>query len=66
LTRSPALGSEVAIPCLQKLLLMFRGKCLQSAELPRWKSKIECQPDRLQPEFCRQVVTINVHVRRLM
>ena len=51
LTRSPAFGSEVAMPRLQEMLLMFRGKRFQSPELPRWKAKIECQPDRLQPEF---------------
>ena len=51
LTRSPDLGSEVLIPCLQELFLVFRCQCFQCPQLPRRKPKIICQRHRLKPEL---------------
>jgi hypothetical protein len=64
--RSPALGSEVFIPCLHNLLLAFRYDRLDSPQFPRWIAEIVSQRNRVNPELGRVGIPVDMHVRRLV
>lgn len=63
--RSPALGSEVLIPCLQALLLVLPDQPLDPPQLMTRKAEIERDLYRCKPKFCRHILTVDVNVGRL-
>jgi hypothetical protein len=65
-TRSSAVSAKIPIPSLQELLLMLFYNCFNPTKFSGVKSKISRQPHGFQPEFCRESVTIHVHVGRLI
>ncbi len=63
-TASPGLGSEVVIPCLQQDRSILENQPLDRAQLTRAKTEISRQGHRLEPEFGRSLVSVDVDVSR--
>src|SRR5215213_8361325 len=66
LTRSPALGSEVATPGLPQQGTILGHDLLDAAQLASTKAQVVGQAHGLQPELGRAVVSVHVDVRRLV
>lgn len=66
LTRSPALGSEVAIPRLQEVPAVFQNQAFDPPKFFRREPQVVDHSNGIQPELRRQIVTVDVDVRRLL
>jgi hypothetical protein len=58
--------AEKLIPCLQKTLTRIPHHRLYLAQFVGAKSKVACQLDGTKPEFSRQIVAVNMNVRRFV
>src|SRR3989442_14016828 len=65
LTRSSAASAKMPMPSLQECRFMFGEQFLKPPQLLRREPEVPCEPDRLQPELGREIVTIDMDVRRL-
>jgi len=65
LTLSSALRAKIPIPSLQASLAIFSDKRLYSIQLASGETEIGRQSERFKPELGGEVVSIDVHVRRL-
>ena len=63
-TASPGLGSEVVIPCLQERSSILENEPLNCSQLTRAETEIPREGHRLEPEFGRSLVSVNVDVSR--
>jgi hypothetical protein len=63
-TASPGLGSEIVIPCLQQPSPILENQSLDCAQLARAEAEIPRQGHRLEPEFGRRLIPIDVNVSR--
>jgi hypothetical protein len=59
-TRSSAVSAKMPMPSLQQCRLMLTHQFLQPPQLPGWEAEVAREADRLQPEFGRQIVPINM------
>jgi hypothetical protein len=66
LIRSPALGSEVAMPSLQQFSLVVICDGFYFPELLGAKTKVVSQTDRRKPKLRRLISPVNMDMRRLI
>src|SRR5687768_10989103 len=59
---SPALGSEVRIPCLHELLLMLQCDPFDSTQFACRETNIVVERHRSKPELGRRTAGVNVNV----
>src|SRR5271157_201331 len=65
-TRSSAVSAKMPMPGLQEFRFMFGDQFLNPPQFLGRKPKVPCEPERLQPEFRREIVPVDTDVRRLM
>src|SRR5579863_10000383 len=65
-TRSSVVIAEEPIPRLQEKRPVLCHHRLYCAEFVCAKSEIRCELDRIEPEFRRQIVAVDMNVRRLV
>lgn len=65
-TRSPALGSEVFMPGLQKHLLMLNYQRLDPTEFLGTRTKIVRQGNRVEPKLHRVIIPVYMDMRGLV
>ena len=65
-TLSSAFSAKIPIPRLNESTLICFHQGFYSTKLDGAKSKVSGKCDRLQPEFCRQIVPINVDMPKLV
>ena len=65
-TRSSAASAKIPIPSLQECRLMLNYEFLKPPQLMRREAAVPCESNRLQPKFGRQIVSVNMDVRRLI
>ena len=64
--RSPGLGSEVAMPSLQKISCVRSNQTLDPREFGRAKPKVAGERHRLEPELRRGSIAVDVNMRRFV
>jgi hypothetical protein len=64
LTASPGLGSEVVIPCLQERNSILENEPLDRSQLTWAETETLRKGHRLQPEFGRRLVSVDVDMSR--
>ena len=65
-TRSSAVSAKMPMPSLQKFRLMLNYQFLKPPQFLGRETKIPCEADRLQPKLGRQIVPVNMDMRRLI
>src|SRR5271157_3725032 len=65
-TRSSAVSAKMPMPGLQEFRFMFGDQFLNPPQFLGRKPKVPCEPERLQPEFGREIIPVDMDVRRLM
>ena len=65
MTRSPELGAEKVIPCLQELISTFGDQAFEPIEFVWCETETSSEPDRFKPELRSHFVTIHMDVRTL-
>src|SRR5438067_12872253 len=65
-TRSSAVSAKMPMPSLQECRLMLNHQFLKPPQLLGWEAEVPRQADRLQPELGRQIVPIDMNMRRLI
>src|SRR5438105_8852981 len=66
MTRSSAVSAKMPMPGLQECYLMLNYQFLKPPQLLGREAEVPCEADRLQPELGRQVVPVNMDMRRLI
>src|SRR5438876_325572 len=65
-TRSSAASAKMPMPSLQECRLMLHHPLLKPPQLFGREAEVPCEADRLQPELGRQIVPIDMDMRRLL
>src|SRR6266540_606870 len=65
-TRSSAVSAKMPMPSLQECRLMLSDQFLKPPQLLGCEAEVPCEADRLQPELRRQIVPVNMDMRRLI
>ena len=65
-TRSSAASAKMPMPSLQECRFMCGDQFLNPPHLPGREPEVPREPDRLQPELGREIVPIDMDMRRLM
>jgi hypothetical protein len=65
-TRSSAVSAKMPMPSLQECCLMLNRQFLKPPQLLGREAEVPRETDRPQPELSRQIVPIDMDVRRLI